>query len=82
MELLSERLERAASVHAFLPKELLTARGPLAVILEHPDYAAPLDIGLNMDPRPLALSFQLIRVAPAHRHGEDNPSSRNPPTAT
>lgn len=76
--LFTERLAEPVAVRVFLPKELLASRQPLPLVLEHPDYATPRDLGVSKDTRPLAVCFRLIRVAPADIRSGDNPASRNP----
>ena len=77
--LFEDSVTKSAVLRVLLPKELLAARRPLPIVLEHPDYATPRDIGLNMDSRPLALCFNLIRVEPSRIRSEGNPGGRNPP---
>lgn len=79
--LLDESLTRAEVLRLILPKELLAARRPLPLVLEHPDYATPRDFGVNADARPLAVSFRLIRVEPSRNRSGDNPGGKIPPRA-
>ena len=79
--LLEESLTDTAILRILLPKELLAARRPLRLVIEHPDYATPREIGMNMDARPLAVSFRLIRVEPSRIRSAGNPGGRNPPPA-
>ena len=80
--LLETRLTEPQLVRLFLPQQLLAARPLPPLVLEHPDYASPRDLGLNNDARPLAVSLRFIRLAPSYIRSADNPGGKNlPPTA-
>ncbi len=79
--LLEESLTETRRLRVLLPKELLARGRPLPLVLDHPDYATPREIGMNMDMRPLAVCLRLIRVEPSHIRNADSPGGRNPPPA-
>ncbi len=79
--LLEESLTKRACLRALLPKELFAPGQPLSLVLDHPDYATPSEIGMNTDMRPLAVSFRLIRVEPSRIRSADSPGGRNSPPA-
>ena len=80
--LLEESLTGTRRLRALLPKELLAPGRPLPLVLDHPDYATPGEIGMNSDMRPLAISFRLIRVEPSRIRIADSPGGRkSQPTA-
>ena len=79
--LLEETLTKAAVLRVLAPRQLLAPGRPLPLVLEHPDYATPRDLGMNKDSRPLAVCFRLMRVEPLRSRSAGSPGGKNPPPA-